>query len=188
MPFTTALPVTWVNFTAQKNKEIVTLLWQTLQESNTGFFSVEYSANNRYYNTTGRVAAAGKSSQLNRYFFDHLKPVAGINYYRLKQVDRDGRYKYSETRTVKFDNGSLITVNPSPVKDIFNISFPEHWMNKEVTLKLFNSGGQLGFSANIQESKMNELVAIGKLPNESYMLQAIQKDWKPETIKIQIIF
>ncbi len=188
MPFTTALPVTWANFTAQKNKEIVTLLWQTLQESNTDYFVVEHSANNRYYNTIGRVAAAGNSSQINRYFFDHVKPVAGINYYRLKQVDRDGRFKYSETRTVKFDNGSLINVNPNPVKDILNISFPEHWVNKEVTLKLFNSGGQLVFSSYIPESKMNELIAIGKLPNGSYMLQAIQKDWRPETIKIQIIF
>ena len=49
-------------------------------------------------------------------------------------------------------------------------------------------GGQLVFSTNIQQRKMNELIAIGKLSNGSYMLQAIQKDWKPETIKIQVIF
>ncbi len=187
IPFTTALPVTWANFTAQKNKETVTLLWQTLQESNTDYFVVEHSVNNRFFNAIGRVTAAGNSTQLLRYFFDHVKPVAGINYYRLKQVDKDGRFKYSETRIVKFDNGSQITVNPNPVKDMMNISFPDHWVNRDVTLKLFNSSGQLVFTKNIVQSKINETLEIEKMPNGSYILQAFQNEWKPETIKIQIM-
>lgn len=187
MPFTSALPVTWASFIAQKNKETVTLLWQTSQESNSDYFNVEHSANNRHFNTIGRVAAAGNATQLQRYIFDHLKPVAGINYYRLKQVDKDGQYRYSETRTIRFDNASLVTINPNPVKNILHINFPENWISREVSINLFNSSGQLVFSKKIVQCNMKETIDIGNLPNGSYVIQAIQNDLKPETLKIQIL-
>jgi hypothetical protein len=97
-----SLPVTYAGFIAVKNGNNAVLQWQTLQEENSKSFIVERSIDGKEYTGIGQVAAAGNSSLMQSYSFTDVTPEQGKNYYRLKQVDVDGRSAYSAIRIVDF--------------------------------------------------------------------------------------
>ncbi len=110
-----ALPVTWLSFTAQKgSNQTILLNWATSQEINNDHFDVERSIDGTNFLTIGSVQA-GKPLSINNYTFTDANPAAGINYYRLKQVDKDGQYTYSKTVAMTIDgSGKLWRVYPNP--------------------------------------------------------------------------
>jgi hypothetical protein len=97
-----ALPVTYAGFTATKNGSNALLQWQTQQEQNSLSFIIERSSDGKEFTGIGQVAAAGNSSLVQSYSFTDETPRKGKNYYRLNQVDLDGRSNYSSIRTVDF--------------------------------------------------------------------------------------
>ena len=101
-----ALPVTYLSFNAyEKPTGKVTLEWKTASENNNRGFEIErsiYSDNNAALNfeKAGFVAGNGTTSTEHSYVYIDA-PAGGKKFmYRLKQIDTDGRYKYSETRIV----------------------------------------------------------------------------------------
>ena len=120
----TALPVIWGAFTAVPADGKVLLTWTTLQESNTSHFLVERSVNGQQFDVIGKVTASGNTSLPTTYMFTDPSPVAGqINYYCLRQVDRDARSAYSEVRVVnpKGSVDSYVNIYPNPVKDVLHL-------------------------------------------------------------------
>ena len=85
-------------------------------------FEIERSEDGKTWDNIGKKASLSGGSdghqQLNYNFFD-LKPVIGYNYYRLKQVDYDGKYSYSPVRSVLFNE---LVIYPVPTKDFLHIS------------------------------------------------------------------
>ena len=110
-------PLTLVSFTAQKQNKTNKLTWKTSQELNTLKFVIEQSKNGREFVQLGEVAAAGNSSTERTYNFTHNLPVKGYNYYRLKMVDIDGRFKYSPVRNLQNLGINEISSYPNPVRD-----------------------------------------------------------------------
>ncbi len=106
------LPVTGMQLAAQGNGSTVKLQWQTLTETNTSHFIVEKSQNNSYWSTIDSVTAAGSSITQKLYNSYDFK-AGQTNYYRVKQVDKDGRYTYSNTITIN-NNTTAVTVFPNP--------------------------------------------------------------------------
>ena len=96
------LPVKLSSFLVQKTDNAVKISWSTEQEINSSYFVVERSADGRNWNNIATVNAAGNSSIRMDYSIYDNAPMKGINYYRLKLVDKDGKYDYSVTRTVCF--------------------------------------------------------------------------------------
>lgn len=97
------LPVGLVNFDVQALNATVELSWQTQTELNNNYFSIERSStDNPVFKELGTIDAAGNSAQLLSYLFIDNNPEAGINYYRLKQIDFDGNYSYSDVKAVQF--------------------------------------------------------------------------------------
>lgn len=117
------VPVTFVELKAKKNNRVADLTWGTLTEQNSDVFIVEHSANGAEFAAVGTVKAAGNSNALINYSFKHNNPVNGMNYYRIKQVDRDGKYMYSNVATVEFNisGASVLTIYPNPVKNNLGI-------------------------------------------------------------------
>ena len=117
-----ALPVKLEFFTADKRDEHSSLLkWETASEINNDHFEVERSADAISWSKIGQVQGAGNSNQTLDYSLVDESPLPGINYYRLKQVDVDGHFEYSEVATVEFGDASeaaltVMTVYPNPVK------------------------------------------------------------------------
>ena len=95
------VPITWLSFNASLKNKVVQLDWKTSSETNSSHFDIERSTNGFSYEKIGEVKAAGNSNTVSYYDFTDRLPVKGMNYYRLKQVDLDGKYSYSEIRNVE---------------------------------------------------------------------------------------
>lgn len=99
------LPVELLYFTAKRKDSKVMLDWSTASEINNAFFEVQRSSNNEVFETINIVNGAGNSTTVISYHDEDLKPFEGTSYYRLRQVDYDGKSEYSQTVAVKFDEG-----------------------------------------------------------------------------------
>ena len=111
-----------------------------MQESNNNHFDAEHSKNGIDFEKIGEVAGAGTSSIQHNYNYLHRTPVNGMNYYRLKQVDTDNKFTYSEIRSVKFDNIKSVTVFPNPTTDKVYINHGEN--NVKLTVIVSNTDGK----------------------------------------------
>ncbi|MBU9935263.1 MAG: T9SS type A sorting domain-containing protein, partial [Ferruginibacter sp.] len=109
------LPVSLVSFEALKQNNKVLLQWTTSNEVNSGRFIVERSGDGIHYIPVGEVPAKNTAGN-NYYGLTDPAPMSGLNYYRLKMVDRDGAFQYSPVRKINFNNdGDDITLYPNPV-------------------------------------------------------------------------
>jgi hypothetical protein len=108
------LPMQLLSFNATpKNKKVV-LNWQTTNEVNSKHFVVEHSINGRNFEPLTIVNSTGIAGFVNNYTATDHTPITGINYYRLKQVDIDGKLVYSEIKSIKFSHTKQLTVYPNP--------------------------------------------------------------------------
>lgn len=119
------IPVTWTDFSVQKNGDVALLKWATSQESNTDKFFVERSTDGIHFNTIAVVQAAGNSGNPIHYSYDDAHPQPGINYYRIRLSDLDGKISYSPTKAVEFDlKAKYVQLSPNPAKDHVSLSIP----------------------------------------------------------------
>ncbi len=118
------LPIELMNFRVDKvNNQDALLTWATASEQNSDMFEIERSIDSRNYNLVGKVAAAGHSHDYLSYTFTDKELPVGNNstfYYRLKLVDADGEFAFSEVRRIVFtagENELEVTVFPNPSTD-----------------------------------------------------------------------
>ncbi len=120
------LPLTWGDFNALAlANNSVSLKWTTLQEENTSHFVVEYSTDGTNFSSIGSVAASGNTTQTTAYSFVQTNPsLHGTDFYRLQEVDLDGKINYSSIRAVSFKNGQVVKVLaiPNPVHDLLQLN------------------------------------------------------------------
>ncbi len=109
------LPVTLTTFNAMADGKNVRLHWQTRTEKNNNGFAIERSANGTDFYQIGFVKGNGNNNDINTYHFIDYTPVRGKNFYRLKQVDENGRFNLSSVRLVTFGAQPTITFYPNPV-------------------------------------------------------------------------
>ena len=118
------LPVTLTGFTATKVKDASLLQWTTESELNNKLFEIEHSTDAKTFTKIGQVAAAGNTNIQQHYSFIHASPAAGINYYRLKQVDKNGNYVYSKIISIIFNQQQpLLTIFPNPAQNVLHVSY-----------------------------------------------------------------
>jgi len=117
------LPIKLISFIATSKENEVDLHWQTSSEINNNYFDIEYSTDGSDFITIGREDGAGNSNTLLDYNFVHKDMSAGRHYYRLKQVDYDGAYSYSDIKSaVVKGEGNGVSVYPNPTKDFVYLS------------------------------------------------------------------
>ncbi len=118
-PQQTTLPVQLLSFTGTYRNQVTTLNWATASELNFSHFEIERSTDGISFQAIGTKQASGNNGDSRQYgFTDDLSAVNGTSFsYRLKAVDRDGNFKYSNVITVRKEtrNISGIVLNPSPV-------------------------------------------------------------------------
>lgn len=117
------MPVDLTYFLASAEAQFVSIEWQTYQEINNDFFSVERSVNGRDWLEVANVEGAGTSETPIQYQASDYEPPAGKIYYRLRQVDFDGTYSLSQVQQVNWiETGDLsISVYPNPVVDLLTV-------------------------------------------------------------------
>ncbi len=131
--------------------EIVKLNWQTQSEENSDYFEIERSQNESEFESIGRVFSAGNSIEVIDYEFEDRLPILNqFSYYRLKQVDLDGRITFSNVKSVKVDREGTLSIFPNPIKNnqTLNITYPNN-NNLEKRVHIVNSMGAVAFEANL---------------------------------------
>ncbi len=118
----TILPVNLVSFNVGKQSNVAVLSWKTSQEVNSKSFEVQRSADSRNWQSIGNVLAKGNNASGNSYTLTDAHPLTGINYYRLQQLDNDGKVQYSLIRSVQFDLRHSIVLSPNPARDFVTVS------------------------------------------------------------------
>ncbi|HSQ43515.1 MAG TPA: T9SS type A sorting domain-containing protein [Ginsengibacter sp.] len=110
------LPVSFLGVDARQKGSGVNIEWSTSQEINSSSFDVEKSADgNSNWELVASVNAAGNSSVVSNYSVYDAKPLNGVNFYRVKQVDKDGNFKYSKTVRVNINSSKTsasVLANP----------------------------------------------------------------------------
>ncbi len=102
---TAILPVTWLSFVAEKAlNNIVNLQWMITNQINNDHYDVERSTNGISFTNIGSVVSNNSTQGTITYNFIDKQPIAGTIYYRIKQVDKDGKYSYSIVQTVTVGN------------------------------------------------------------------------------------
>jgi hypothetical protein len=138
------LPVTLLYFTARKQTSTSALVeWKTSQEINNASFDVERSNDAVRFTKIGNVAASGNSSLPISYNFTDNNPAKGMNYYRLKQIDVDGRFVYSPARLVLFDglDASTVKYYPNPTNGILYVEMSTVNLNQSIVVNITNAAG-----------------------------------------------
>ncbi|HVX52416.1 MAG TPA: T9SS type A sorting domain-containing protein [Chitinophagaceae bacterium] len=134
------LPVTQLSLKGNYAKNEILLQWQTATEFNSRYFVIQRINNSPLFDSIGRVDAAGVSSALLHYSFTDAAPGRGNNYYRLKQVDRDGKFTFSNIVLVKAGNAPAVQVYPNPAARYITISIPG--VSSAESVVIYNMQGQ----------------------------------------------
>lgn len=140
------LPVLYNYFLVSKIENKAALLkWATIQEFNAASFDVERSEDGLNFYKLATVIAAGNSSQLIAYNFIDYHPKTGNNFYRLKQIDINNNFTYTEQRLLQFTvaNNGKINYYPNPTKGKLKIDFPAETEKEFKLISVFTAGGSL---------------------------------------------
>ncbi len=121
------------------------LTWQTATELNSNYFDVERKVSGSEWNSIGRVTAAGNSTRTIDYRFVDENIAGTISFYRLKQIDLDGSFTYSqeiEVNTAIPTSFSLSQNYPNPFNPTTKINYSVPFDSK-VTISVYSITGEL---------------------------------------------
>ncbi len=149
------LPVDFLSFSGKADSKSNHLYWETAKEINTKQFDIEFSATGTSFAKVGEVAANGNTSTKSSYSTLHTPAIVSDRYYyRLKMVDFDGSFKYSNIIQLKpnLDNFNITSIKPNPFTTSFSVTLTSI-EEETVSFKLFDAQGRLEMqkSATIQK-------------------------------------
>lgn len=165
-----SLPVEWANLTARLSGRTVQLAWTTATETNNDHFRVERSADGLAFAEIGRVAGAGTVREARNYQFVDEHPLAGANYYRLQQVDFDGRATFSPVRRVTNGTGAQVRLFPSPARDYVYLEWREP-ADSETAWTILDGNGRLLLQGFFDVENTSAAIPVHQLPAGAYWLR-----------------
>ncbi|MBK5284779.1 MAG: T9SS type A sorting domain-containing protein, partial [Bacteroidia bacterium] len=170
---TTVLPISLLNFDAVAQGTGVITTWVTASETNNDFFVIERSADGVNFEQVGTRKGAGNSSTTLYYSMLDLKPLKGMSYYRLRQVDFDGAESKSQLVAVSFLNNGVLNVFPNPAQTEIQYRFNSA-ADGVVTFELIDMLGKVFATQQVNVKKglnTSEPFDIHLLPQGVYFVQ-----------------
>ncbi len=157
------LPVELISLQGFASDQSILLNWQTGSEQNNQGFQIQRTIDQLNWDSIGYVEGIGNSNVISNYNFEDIRPLDGLNYYRLKQIDLNGNFKYSDTISINFQKlNSEIRLFPNPTNDSVQIL----GTNKNLFFEIFNSTG-----TKIREGYItNNHISLSALPNAIYFI------------------
>lgn len=160
----TPLPVELTRFAGYQAANQIYLNWETALEVNNQGFEIEYGNDGKTWEKIGFVNGEGTNTGFNQYEFIHKNPSTGENYYRLKQVDYDANYEYSEVINIALIGRKEFTLTPNPTFGIINIEGIQ-----EGKIMILDTSGRV-----LKEQSMSdEEIDISDFPAGMYFIRII---------------
>jgi hypothetical protein len=171
-----SLPATWAGFDVQTLESGNELTWKTASEKNTDYFEVEYSYDAKDFQVAShKIQAAGNSASLSYYNFNH-SDFNSFVYYRIKQVDLDGQFDYSEIKLAKRAKGKEFQVSVYPTKILENgrITIEAKNIDKsQISLSIMDVSGKVIYtnSYNPSNDSLREEIELYLLSSGVYFIE-----------------
>ncbi|GEM_PF-5309204 len=176
------MPVNMLYFNIAKDNNSALLEWATANETNNRGFDIEKSQNGRDWTKIGFVqtkAANGNSSTQLNYHYNDNNPSDGINYYRLKQQDVDGKFDYSVVKQLTFVAGRIIKLYPNPAMDYVIIE----GLDGTEELRLIDVKGRIMKTENATATKAK--IELNNIAAGSYQIQVCKNGRIISTYRLQ---
>lgn len=181
----TTFPIELLSFTAEALPFANELKWQTGIQYNFSHFEVERSVEGNLFNSFGRLNNAGNQEEREEYRFLDERPLnpEGINYYRLKMVDLDGSFEYSEVISVLRTDylEHRVLVYPNPAEDLLFVDYNllhEH----ELSFTLTTAIGNIVRKGNM-DTRTEAQLNLTELPAGIYLLH-LKNDYINQSFRI----
>ncbi len=175
---TMPLPVELVAFNARATENSVHLNWLTSSEIDNSGFELHRSVDARNWEMLHFIGGHGTTLESKQYNYIDFNSSDGLNYYRLKQIDFNGKYEYSMVVGVDFQKNEFFSeafVFPNPASSELNI------VNGEGTVKLFDVFGHILEQIVIESERF--VLDVNNLPKGQYFLSLQKKDGSTTTKK-----
>ena len=172
------LPVSFIGFDARKMNASVLLTWKIADEINVNRYEVERSEDGRSFTRIGQIQSHGKDT----YTFSDDAPLASA-YYRIKNVDNDGSFKYSTVaRIVGGKSAIVLRAFPQPVANLLTLQHPA--IEGKTTVSIANAEGRVVKSLQPATGSMQTYVDMSTLGKGMYFIRISQENGTTETLKI----
>lgn len=169
-----AFPTELLDFTAHQEGEQVFLDWTTATETNSDYIAIERNIDgSANFTQIGTVQAQGNSTTLRHYQFIDDQPTVGTNYYRLKLVDQDGQYSYSNIVDATFFAVAQFNLYPNPTDNTFYLNLQSQ-ETQRVKFSLFDTNGRRVIE-KVWDSQGNDIQAfdLEEFPDGIYFYRII---------------
>ena len=171
----TSFPVEWLSFGASWEGQNGLLQWATASETNSSYFGVERSEDGRIFTEIGQVQAKGTTSQVSSYqYLDRNAGAAARRYYRLRQVDLNGTFSYSNmVELMAGDTSTSLSfqVYPNPAEDQFTIKLETAGIHPVAMINVLSANGQAVYSGSVAGQEM--VIQSLAWPEGVYLVQII---------------
>lgn len=175
----TPLPVDFSFISATLSDEIIPAVnidWTTVSENNSDYFSVERRTKYTPFESIESVQASGQSEEELKYQLEDYKPIPGqANYYRIKQYDFDGAFKYSNEVSVFVSSENDYTFYPNPSNGLIHV-MSASMSDDLVEIRLTDLAGRTVQSSNSKFYGGAATADFSTAPFGIYIIELIIKD------------
>ncbi|RKD17160.1 hypothetical protein BCY91_03190 [Pelobium manganitolerans] len=177
------LPLDFLSFDATLRKSgietKVDLNWLTTNEVNVSAFEIQKSTDGKTFTTIGTASAKNTQGE-HRYYFSDKKPAVGVAYYRIKQIDINGDFKYSKTVYVSNNEVKSLSLYPNPVQNGFSLNHQPS--SAGAIIKITGIEGKTLMKLSSKTGSLVDQVDVSALPAGYYILSFINQQ-KTESLE-----
>jgi hypothetical protein len=174
------LPVNFVSFKGYKTSTGNELVWKVAQQVNVKGYDVERSNDGIQFFKIGYVAAADNQDS---YTFTDIQPAVGTVYYRIKNVDSDGAYKYSTVVSIK-NGAASIVLRAFPIPAQNHVTLQHNEAGSSALISLVGFDGRVVKTIRPSVGSMQTEINLSGLPSGMYMVRYDNGKGQVETLKL----
>jgi len=166
------LPIDLIGLTAKGQGDQSLLSFSTAIERNNDYFSIERSNDGTRFEAIGKVTGAGTSTVQQDYQFTDERPLKGVNFYRLKQVDFDGQFSYSPVVSVTFGQAGGLHLAPQPVADQLQVNLDQA-IDQDGQWQVYDFSGRLLQSGTLEVESLDFRIPTATFTQGTYLLRVV---------------
>ncbi len=155
-----ALPVKFIGFDVVRQNNNAVISWSTAQETNSNFFETQRSKDGNTWMTVGSVTAAGNSNDVLNYSYTDRSVTGDIVYYRIRQVDIDGRYDITFVRTLKMSGQNVQNIKISSGNSNSLYVYFATQVRSSVNVKVVSMNGRVVYQSTLSNPVGQQVLPV----------------------------